>query len=121
MLTWAAVLGIGLILVVGGLRFVLADLDRADKTASVVGAVVALLGFGLSAYALVLTRRGLVNPSGPGAQTVDRVDAGQDVDVIDGRTRPDARAPGAQTVSNVRAGGSVRVIRGHDGDLDIPR
>jgi hypothetical protein len=66
-----------------GVLFVATGLDTADKLASVIGAFAGLMGLGLAAYGVVLSRRGSASPPVPGGQRLDHVDAGQGVDVVD--------------------------------------
>jgi drug/metabolite transporter (DMT)-like permease len=54
---WLAVLTAGAGLIVLGIYFSRIGLDRADKTASVIGAFSGLAGLALAAYGVVLARR----------------------------------------------------------------
>lgn len=138
--------GVGVGVVLGGLAafLVAAGLEDADKFASVIGLFVALAA---TVYGIVSGRPAPVTPPPPppvaGAQRVERLDAGRDVDVVDtvrGNLRmgtaplsvtPPAVpptpvqpseppvVPGEQEVRDVRAKGAIRIVRGVDGDLDI--
>lgn len=135
MLDWGAAIAGGVSLLGFGSAFVVADLDTADKLGSVIGALCALVGLGLSVYGVILARR--TPAARPGLQWVDRIDAGRGVDAVDGvagdvfprdaRTPPaprrEAAGPvvgGKQSVTNVRAGEGVRVVRGVGGDVNLP-
>ena len=86
----------GAALIFLGVFFVATGLDTADKLASVIGAFAGLMGLGLAAYGVVLSRRGSASPPVPGGQRLDHVDAGQGVDVVDdvaGNVRLGAAAP----------------------------
>lgn len=135
---WKKVTAWGLVLVIGvgaiafGAYLAITNLDRADKIASVTGALVSLVGVGLSAWGVFLARRASDAPR-LSRQTVERVDAGSGVDVVDGvagsvrlgtpalsRATDANPAPvsGDQEVRDVKAGGHIRVIRGVGGDVD---
>lgn len=135
MLWVSAVLG-GLALVGFGVFLGVANLDRADKLASVAGVFVGAVGLVLSGYGIVLARRALRAPeASAGRQAVQRVHAAAGVDVIDtvggsvrlgnpssrggasaGATTP--RPSGEQVVRDITSGGHIRVVRGVDGDVD---
>lgn len=134
-LAWVALIAAGMILLGAGSAYAVADLDTADKLGSVIGALCALVGLGLSVYGVILSRRTPV--ARPGPQRVNHVDAGRGVDVIDGvagdvlsgsagmsspRHRKSAgpAMSGEQSVSNVRAKGGVRIVRGVGGDVNLP-
>ncbi|MDX6396301.1 MAG: hypothetical protein QOJ73_7364 [Streptosporangiaceae bacterium] len=134
-LAWGSAIAGGVSLLGLGSAFVVADLETADKLGSVVGALCALVGLGLSVYGVILGRRTPAARSG--RQRVDRIDAGRGVDVVDGvagdvfprdaRTPPaprrEAAGPvvhGEQSVTNVRAKDGVRVVRGVGGDVNLP-
>jgi hypothetical protein len=136
---WVSTVAAGVALVGLGVFFVVTGLDAADKWASVIGVFATLIGLGLSVYGVVLTRRP-PSPLVPGPQRVERVDAGQGIDVVDtvaGNVRlgisPIAASPitpgpptsssprplGEQSVTDVRATGDIRIVRGVGGDVDI--
>jgi hypothetical protein len=136
----------------GGLAvfLVVAGLDDADKFASVIALFVGIAALAVTVYGIVSGRPGPAASPGSspppvaGAQRVERLDAGRDVDVVDtvrGSLRMGAAPPsvttspaappgstpasapsveaGAQEVRDVRAKGAIRIVRGVDGDLDI--
>lgn len=117
-----------------GVYLAIINLDRADKIASVAGALLSLAGLGVSTYGIVVAGRASKATSRVGAQIVDRVEAGHDVDLVDGvagsvrlgtpvsgLAAPGAdmsATPGEQMVRDVRAGGRVRLIRGVGGNVE---
>lgn len=134
-LAWVTTIAGGVTLLGVGSAFVVANLDTADKLGSVIGALCALLGLGVSVYGLFLARR--TPAARPGPQRVDRIDAGRDVHMVDGvsgdvssGTSRRSSAPrgdrlgqvasGEQSVTNVRAKGGVRIVRGVGGDVNLP-
>lgn len=77
---WGALVAGGLALLGLGTVFVASGLDRADKLGSVIGAFAALIGLGLSAYGIVLTRRD-ASPAAAGQPPGDsRTDANRPAD-----------------------------------------
>ena len=136
-LLWISAIVAGTAMVAVGVYLAVTDLDRADKVASVTGAIISLVGLGASGYGLVLARRAESAPATDGDQTVERVDARSGIDVVDdvaGSVRlgaappprpsgaaprpPERAARGEQVVRDVRTGGHVRLIRGVGGDVD---
>jgi hypothetical protein len=135
---WVSAVVIGLALVGFGMYLAIADLDRADKLASVTGPFLAATGLAMSGYGIILARRALQSSNRSSGQTVERVRAKSGVDVVDGvggsvhlgpsqipspsAGKSTASAPpqpsGEQTVRDVQAGGHVRIIRGVGGDVD---
>lgn len=130
----------GLLLIGGGVWGAVADLDAADKIASVVGAVCAVLGLALSAYGVMLARRG----SGAGGQSVTGSSVGGGVTQVRGvqgnvrigstgtppagpvvpppaPSTPLAAPPGGQSVTGSQVAGSVHQVDGVGGDADIDR
>jgi hypothetical protein len=145
---WVKVLGgVGAGVVLGGLAVFLwvSGLDDADKFASVIGLFVGIAALTATVYGIASGRPtpALSPPPVAGAQRVERLDAGRDVDVVDtvrgglrmGTAPPSVIppavppgpssasappvAPGEQEVRDVRATGAIRIIRGVDGDVDI--
>jgi hypothetical protein len=133
--TWILALVVGLGIAGLGVYVAIINLDRADKIASVAGALLSMAGLGLSTYGIVVARRASKPSSWLGAQIVERVDAGRDVDLVDGvagsvRLGAPMSGPaaphgantsataGEQTVRDVKAGGRVRLIRGVGGNVD---
>jgi hypothetical protein len=137
----------GLVLVGLGVWGAVANLDAADKIASVVGAVVGVVGLALSGYGLVLARRD--SPAG-GQAVTDSTVAGGLVQVRDVRgsvrigpgaagaaapvatpgpsSTPPSPPPvsstpvqGGQSVTGTHVGGSVFQMDGVGGDADVDR
>jgi hypothetical protein len=130
--------------------FAIAGLDNADKLASAVGAVVGLVGLGVSVYGLASTRRtSATSPpagSSPG-QSVDDSTVGGGVAQVkgvsgsvrigaappstgaaapSGRTPRSATPPAApggsgQSVTGSQVHGSVNQVDGVGGDVEIDR
>ncbi|SCF32861.1 hypothetical protein GA0070214_11539 [Micromonospora chaiyaphumensis] len=144
MLSWV---GVGVVL--GGLAgfLVVVGLDDADRYASVFALFVGIAALSATVYGIV-SGRPAPAPSPPPlpvtvAQQVEGLDAGRDIDVVDGVrgnlrmgtapssvTPPSATSeppqtlgtptvPGKQVVHDVRAKGAIRIVRGVDGDVDI--
>lgn len=140
---WKRVLawGVGGVTLLGlGVFLVVVGLDNADKWASVIGLFVGLAGLGMSVYGMASSRRAQRSSQAAGPQRVAGLDAGRDVDVIDGvrgslrlgtawpavsppgptaTPTPPTVVPGEQSVTDVRANGAIRVVRGVDGNVDI--
>ncbi|MFI0797184.1 hypothetical protein ACH4OY_31585 [Micromonospora rubida] len=145
---WAKVLGwIGVGVALGGLAVFLTvvGLNDADKYASVFALFVGVTALSATVYGIVSGRPAPAPPSPPvaGAQRVEGLGAGHDVDVVDavrgnlrmGNTPPSVTpppatpgplqtsgppvVPGEQVARDIRAKGSIRIIRGVDGDVDI--
>lgn len=124
----------GLVIAALGVLFAALRLDNADKSASVIGALVSVAGLAMTIATTITNRHsGSRTPTG---QSADDVSA-QDVLLIDGAARvragqpktdhpfwpaPDRRRSeaGPQQVRGVRAAGDVRMIRNVDGDVDLP-
>lgn len=134
---WVLAVLLGLALVGLGVWLGVADLDRADKLASVAGVFVGLVGLVLSVYGVVLARRAVRSSGDRGdGQVVERVHASSGLDVVDAvggsvhlgagqAIASGARAGtvppqplGEQSVRDVTSGGHVRVVRGVGGDVD---
>jgi hypothetical protein len=137
---WAASTALGLALLALGVFFVVGGLDRADKTASVVGAFVGVGGLAVSVYGVVQTRRA---PTQSNGQTVrDSTVGGGSLQVRDvrgnlrigappeSRVQPSKRrrsphrgtpppVSGGQSVTNSHVEGPVRQVDGVGGDADI--
>lgn len=143
--------GVGVGVVLGALAVFLfvAGLDDADRFASVFGLFVGIAALAATVYGIASGRPAPAAPPPPsapvaGAQRVERLDAGRDVDVVDtvrgslrmGTAPPSVTAapagppgpvpapsvvPGEQEVRDVRAKGAIRIVRGVDGDVDIHR
>jgi hypothetical protein len=138
-LSWVSATLVGVVLVGSGVYLAVTDLDRADKLASVAGAVIGVTGLGLSLYGTVLARRARRASISSGGQTLTRVDARGGIDIVHtaaGSVRlgvaqqppsgsvgkaavPGAHAAsGEQSVQDVRSGGHIRIIRDVGGDVD---
>lgn len=135
-----ACLASGLVLITGGVWGAVADLDAADKVASVVGGLCAVMGLALSAYGVVLARRG----SGLSGQSVTGSTVGGGVTQVrgvQGNLRigpagavppgpvvpppapftPSVVQPGGQSVTGSQVAGPVHQVEGVGGDADIDR
>jgi hypothetical protein len=129
----AAVIFVGL-----GVLFLIVGLDRADKVASVVGALSGVLGLGLAGYGFVQGRRPAVTPRADRGQEVTGTKAGNVHQVLGKQRiavhRKDLAAPESggggsrlgtpethlQSVRDSEIAGDVFQIDG-DGDVHIER
>jgi hypothetical protein len=66
---WLGMLVGGLLLAGLSIYFVKIGLDRADKVASAISALVGLVGLGLAAYGVVLARAVPTHPPAPGERS----------------------------------------------------
>ena len=129
---WTAVAA-GATITALGILFLVIGLDDADKSASVVGALVSVAGLALALSTALTARRSAADK--PGGQSAEDVQAGG-IDLVDGAanvrigtTRAGHAAkpsidrrrtePGDQHLRNVRAQGDVRMIRNVDGDVEL--
>ncbi|WP_214103911.1 hypothetical protein [Acrocarpospora catenulata] len=112
-LLWAIVgLLTGLALAGLAAYFVKVGLDDADKTASVIGAFIGLIGLGLAGYGIVLSRQALLLSKAEPERTQDS-----------GSATPEAKpAPGSQVVSNSWIGGdNIQIGQARDVNIDRRR
>lgn len=138
---WMSAIVGGIVLVGLGVFFAVIGLDRADKLASVIGALVGLIGIGLSTYGVVLARRAATSLSGGQKVLGSRVGGGlTQVRKARGNVRIGQDQSAASASSNPRSTGTsfnntadsqavvdsitkgpVRQIDDVDGDVDIDR